>query len=91
MAPKNNGVALRNSKWPPKTIVASLEIAKCTGSETASAARMYSHRTNHHIMKQMQAMWAAAVERNEARDPAELKAARAKADLKEHVRRFGPD
>jgi hypothetical protein len=41
--------------------------------------------------KQMQAMWAAVVERNEARDPAELKAARAKADLKEHVRRFGPE
>jgi hypothetical protein len=29
----------------------------------------------------MQAMWAAVVERNEARDPAELKAARAKAEL----------
>jgi hypothetical protein len=28
-------------------------------------------------MKQMQAIWAAVVERNEARDPAELKAARA--------------
>jgi hypothetical protein len=46
--PKNNGVAHRNSKWPPKTIAASLEAAKCTGSELVSAARMYSHRTNHY-------------------------------------------
>ena len=46
--PKNNGVAHRDSKWPPKTIAAPLEIAKCTDSEVVSAARMYSHRTNRH-------------------------------------------
>jgi hypothetical protein len=36
-------------------------------------------------MKQIQAMWGAVFERNEARDPAELKAAREKADLREDV------
>jgi hypothetical protein len=60
MAPKNNGVAHQTYKWPPKTIAASLETAKCTDSELVSAARMYSHRTNNSqitTLKQMQAMW----------------------------------